>query len=116
MHNHKVAVCALVDLFGKKLVAYIARENNVAVVEAWMRGEAQPSDEVAERLRIALDLGRAIMVGNEADICRAWFIGIKEGELPNDMSPARFVREGPLDELEDKLGEVLRTSRAIGTL
>jgi hypothetical protein len=79
------------------LVAYLGGVGETRAVNQWAEGERMPSDEVQQRLRLALRVALPIATADSPVIAQAWFQGLNP-QL-DDRSPARLLRDGDLDEV-----------------
>jgi hypothetical protein len=84
-------------LLGARLVAYLGSVRETRAVRQWAEGEREPSEEVRNRLRLALQVALPLAQAESAQIAQAWFQGLNP-QL-DDRSPARMLREGQLDEV-----------------
>jgi hypothetical protein len=84
-------------LLGARLVAYLGSVKETRAVHQWADGRRQPSDDVQQRLRVALQVALPIATTESAQIAQAWFQGLNP-EL-EDRSPARMLRDGDLDDV-----------------
>jgi hypothetical protein len=66
-------------------------------VRQWAEGEREPSEEVRQRLRVALQVALPLAQEESPEIAQAWFQGMNP-QL-DDRSPARLLREGDIDEV-----------------
>jgi len=66
-------------------------------VSRWAGGTREPSAEVQNRLRVALQIAVTIAASETPRIAQAWFQGLNP-QL-DDRSPARLLREGDIDEV-----------------
>jgi hypothetical protein len=99
-------VAALVDILGKKLVAYIASVKDVRAVERWIDG-SEPYKGAVERLRLAYHVAAMLRDHEDKRVVQAWLTGVNP-EL-NDRVPIRLLREGDIDAIG---AEVLNAARA----
>lgn len=88
---------ALRELLGARLVAYLGSVRETRAVNQWADGSREPSAEVQQRLRVALQIALTIAASESAQIAQAWFQGLNP-QL-DDRSPARLLREGDVDEV-----------------
>jgi hypothetical protein len=97
------------DVLGYKLTAYLAEAQDVRTVKGWVDGshDVRRRDEVEPRLRLALQAALMIKEADSAQIAQAWFQGLNP-QL-DDCSPARLLREAPLDQAG---AQVLAAARA----
>jgi hypothetical protein len=84
-------------VLGAKLVAYLGSVHETRAVRQWAEGQREPSEEVRNRLRLALQVALPLAEAESAEIAQAWFQGLNP-QL-EDRSPARLLREGDLDEV-----------------
>jgi hypothetical protein len=85
------------SVLGARLVAYLGAVKETRAVRQWADGEREPSEEVRNRLRVALQVALPLAEAESAEIAQAWFQGLNP-QL-EDRSPARLLREGELDEV-----------------
>jgi hypothetical protein len=90
-------VSELRSVLGARLVAYLGAVKETRAVRQWADGEREPSEEVRNRLRVALQVALPLAEAESAEIAQAWFQGLNP-QL-EDRSPARLLREGELDEV-----------------
>lgn len=90
-------VSELRSVLGARLVAYLGSVKETRAVRQWADGEREPSEEVRNRLRVALQVALALAEAESPEIAQAWFQGLNP-QL-DDRSPARMVREGELQEV-----------------
>ena len=90
-------VLELRSVLGARLVAYLGSVKETRAVRQWADGEREPSEEVRNRLRVALQVALPLAEAESAEIAQAWFQGLNP-QL-EDRSPARLLREGELDEV-----------------
>ena len=88
---------ALRALLGARLVAYLGSVRETRAVNQWADGSREPSAEVQQRLRVALQIALTIAASESEQIAQAWFQGLNP-QL-DDRSPARLLREGDVDEV-----------------
>jgi hypothetical protein len=84
-------------LLGARLVAYLGGVRETRAVHQWAEGSRRPSDEVQQRLRLALQVALPIAEAESPQIAQAWFQGLNP-EL-DDRAPARLLRDGDLDDV-----------------
>jgi len=84
-------------VLGARLVAYVGSVRETRAVNQWAEGVREPSVEVQNRLRVALQIALTIAGSESPQIAQAWFQGLNP-QL-DDRSPARLLREGDLDEV-----------------
>jgi hypothetical protein len=85
------------ELLGPKLTAYLGSVKETRAVNQWADDGRAPSEQVQQRLRLALQVALLIADADDAAVTRAWFQGLNP-QL-DDRSPARLLREGDLDEV-----------------
>jgi hypothetical protein len=90
-------VSELRSVLGARLVAYLGSVKETRAVRQWAEGEREPSEEVRNRLRVALQVALPLAEADSREIAQAWFQGLNP-QL-DDRSPARMLREGELDEV-----------------
>ena len=100
-------VSELRDLLGAKPVAYIPGVGELRTVQQWAAGKRDPRTPVPQRLRVALQALRMVAARDDAPVARAWLVGFNP--LLDDLSPARLLREGDLNEAGP---QVLAAARA----
>lgn len=84
------------ELLGARLVAYLGGVRETRAVHQWADEDRQPSAEVQQRLRLALQVALPIAEADSKETAQAWFQGLNP-QL-DDRSPARMLRDGALDE------------------
>lgn len=84
------------ELLGARLVAYLGSVRETRAVHQWADDGRQPSAEVQQRLRLALQVALPIAEADSKEIAQAWFQGLNP-QL-DDRSPARMLRDGDFDE------------------
>jgi hypothetical protein len=90
-------VSELRSVLGARLVAYLGSVKETRAVRQWAGGEREPSEEVRNRLRVALQVALSLAAAESPEIAQAWFQGLNP-QL-DDRSPARLLREGEPDEV-----------------
>lgn len=101
------------ELLGAQLVAYLGGVRETRAVRQWAAGERKPSDPVVHRLRLAYQVAGLIKEsGNSPTIVQAWFQGANP-QL-DDYSPARALREQPLDVVSRKVLAAARAFARVG--
>src|SRR5437899_1679422 len=89
-------VTELQEMFGSRLVAYIAGVSETRRLRDWASGSRQPRGDVQDRLRLALQIAHMIAERDGAEVARAWFVGLNP--YLDDESPAWLLREKNLQE------------------
>jgi hypothetical protein len=84
------------QLLGARLVAHLGGVRETRAVHQWADESRQPSAEVQQRLRLALQVALPIAEADGTQVAQAWFQGLNP-EL-DDRSPARLLREGNVEE------------------
>lgn len=90
-------VSELRSVLGARLVAYLGSVRETRAVHQWADGTREPSADVQNRLRVALQVALTIAASESPEIAQAWFQGLNP-QL-DDRSPARLLREGDVDEI-----------------
>jgi hypothetical protein len=93
----------LQEVFGQRLVAYMAGVAEERTVGRWASGETSPRPASEERLRTAYQIFRLLNTEEGPHTVRAWFVGLNP-QL-DDESPAAAIRE-------DRARDVLVAARA----
>lgn len=100
-------------LLGAQLVAYLGGVRETRAVRQWAAGEREPSAAVVQRLRLAYQVAGLIAESrNSPAILQAWF----QGANPQleDRSPARVLREYPVDEVSPQVLSAARAFARVG--
>ncbi len=91
------AAGVLQEALTPRLVAYIVGAQSSREVVAWAEGTVEDiPDRADKRLRIAFEIAQLLLTVDSPRVVRAWFSGMNP-QL-NDVSPARAIREGRMDE------------------
>jgi hypothetical protein len=90
-------VSELRAVLGARLVAYLGSVGETRAVRQWADGDREPSEDVRNRLRVALQVALPLAEAESPQIAQAWFQGLNP-QL-NDRSPARILRDGELDKV-----------------
>src|SRR5438874_12012315 len=69
-------VAELQEMFGGRLVAYVAGVTEARRLKDWITGTREPRGDVEDRLRLALHVARIIAEREGKGVARAWFVGI----------------------------------------
>lgn len=85
------------SVLGARLVAYLGSVRETRAVNQWADGTREPSADVQQRLRVALQIALTIAASESAAVAQAWFQGLNP-QL-EDRSPARLLREGDVNEV-----------------
>lgn len=91
------AVRFLQEVFGQKLVAYMAGVADTKTVGRWTSGEQHPRSGAETRLRAAFQVFQLLQSVDSPHTVRAWFVGMNP-QL-DDLSPARAIRDGQTQEV-----------------
>ena len=84
------------ELLGVRLVAYLGGVRETRAVHQWADENRQPSADVQQRLRLALQVVLPITEADGKEIAQAWFQGLNP--RLDDRSPARMLRNGDFEE------------------
>jgi len=87
----------LAEILGPRLVAYMAGVGETRAVREWAEGQREPRDPIPSRLRLAYRVAHLIAEHDSPEVARAWFQGLNP-QL-DDQSPARLIREEPIEEV-----------------
>jgi hypothetical protein len=85
------------DILGAKLVAYLGSVQETRAVRQWADGDREPSAEVVTRLRTAYHAAALLRAKDSAAVVQAWFQGMNP--RLDDVSPARLLRDGDLEQV-----------------
>lgn len=88
----KDIAASLQDLFGQRLVAFIAGVKDPKRVGQWAAGQSKPRPEAEEQLRSTFQIAQLLLSEEGPHTVRAWFIGMNP-QL-DDESPAEALRDG----------------------
>lgn len=97
----------LQENLGQKLTAYIAGLTDPKAVGTWIRGDNEPRDAAAMRLRYAYQAVRMLIEAYDADTAKAWLLGANT--RLNDEAPAYLLRNA---KVVDDLRQLVPTARA----
>jgi hypothetical protein len=86
----------LQEIFGQRLVAYMAGIDNEKTVGRWAKGAQAPRLEAEQRLRAAHLIASTLIRSESEHVIRAWFIGANP-QL-SFKAPAAAIREGRYQE------------------
>lgn len=101
-------VAELRERLGAQLVAYLGGVADTKAVRKWAAGTRRPTRAVEHRLRLAYQVAAVIgETRTSASIMQAWFQGANPAL--KDWSPARTLREHPVDEISALLLSAART-------
>ncbi len=81
----------LVDLLGAPLTAHMVGAD-VSTISRWKSGSSLPRDDSERRLRVAYQVARLLLSGDDDHTVRAWFIGMNP-QL-DDEAPADVIASG----------------------
>ncbi|WP_188538666.1 hypothetical protein [Kocuria dechangensis] len=83
---------------GAQLVAYLGGVGETRAVRQWATGRRRPSQVVEQRLRLAYQVAGVITEATSSpSALQAWFQGANPAL--GDRSPARMLRDYPVDEV-----------------
>jgi len=83
-------VAGLVEILGKKIVAYICNAKDVRTVDRWAEGGA-PYKGVEVKLRATYHLVKLLSDHESNRVVQSWILGLNP-QL-GDVSPARLLRD-----------------------
>ena len=91
-------VVALRNKLGAQLVAYLGGVTDTKAVRQWAAGERRPTQVVEHRLRLVYQVAGVLAeTTRTAAVVQAWFMGANPAL--DDRSPARVLRDHPVDEV-----------------
>ncbi|HEX4602575.1 MAG TPA: DUF2384 domain-containing protein [Candidatus Angelobacter sp.] len=99
-------VTALVNVLGKKLVAYICKAKDVRTIDRWTEG-GEPYKDAEQKLRTTYHIAKLLSDFESNRTVQSWLMGLNP-QL-GDVSPARLLRE---NDIAAAGPEVLRAARA----
>lgn len=99
-------------ILGARLVAYLGGVKETRAVHQWSEGSREPDAETQRRLRDAFIVSRMLVGAEPPRVVQAWFQGLNPAL--DDRSPARLLREGPLDEVSPQVIGAARVFLAQG--
>lgn len=106
-------VAVLTTRLGVGLVAYLGDVKETRAVRQWAAGRRRPAGAVEHRLRLAYQLAGVIGATTASPaILQAWFQG--SNPALGDRSPARMLREYPVDEVSAVVLAAARSFAATG--
>jgi hypothetical protein len=83
----------LQELFGQRIVAFMAGVGDPKAVGRWARGERTPRGDSERRLRAAYQITQLLILADSAETARAWFIGMNPRFT--DRAPFAILGEDP---------------------
>jgi hypothetical protein len=83
----------LQELFGQRIVAFMAGVEDPKAVGRWARGERTPRGDNEQRLRAAYQITQLLTLADSAETARAWFIGMNPQFA--DRAPFAILGEDP---------------------
>ena len=83
----------LQELFGQRIVAFMAGVEDPKAVGRWARGERTPRGDSEHRLRAAYQITQLLTLADSAETARAWFIGMNPRFA--DRAPFAILGEDP---------------------
>lgn len=108
-----VVVKELRGALGARLVAVLAGVSETRAVHQWAEGVRElRSPSTQARLRLAYQLLKLVTVRDSDRVAQAWFTGLNP--KLDDVSPARLLRDGDLDEVGPRLLAAARAFAATG--
>ena len=109
----RTLVTELRAALGPRLVALLGGVTETRAVHQWADRSTQLDDTTTEaRLRLAYQLLKLITKRDSDAVAQAWFTGLNP--KIDDLSPARLVRDGDLDEVAPRLLVAARAFAATG--
>lgn len=102
------------DLLGAKLVAYLGSVQETRAVRQWADSAdpRTPSTDVLNRLRMAYRIGALLREKDSAAVVQTWFQGMNP--RLDDVTPARLLREGDLEQVGPGVVAAARAFAALG--
>jgi hypothetical protein len=100
------------DILGARLVAYLGSVKETRAVRQWAEGDRTPSAEVVLRLRTAYHAAALLREKDSPPVVQAWFQGMNP--RLDDVSPARLLRDGNLDQVGPSVLAAARAFAAEG--
>jgi hypothetical protein len=108
-----VLVKELRAALGPRLVAVLAGVTETRAVHQWADGTRDlKSANTEARLRLAYQLWKLVSERDSDRVAQAWFTGLNP--KLDDVSPARLLRDGDLDEVGARLLAAARAFAATG--
>ncbi len=104
-------VAGLRGLLGARLVAYLGSVKETRAVRQWADGDREPSADVVLRLRLAFHVASLLSERDSAAVVKSWFQGMNP--MLSDVSPARLLRDGHLDDVGADLLAAARAFAAV---
>jgi hypothetical protein len=101
-----VVVRELVEILGKKLVAYIGGAKDTRTVERWMNG-SEPYNNPQDRIRLAFRVAKMLAAHESPGVAQSWFIGLNP-DL-GDRAPGRLFQS---EDFETAGAQVLAAARS----
>jgi hypothetical protein len=99
---------ALRSKLGAQLVAYLGGVTDAKAVRQWAAGERRPTQIVEHRLRLVYQVAGVLAEETRTgSVVQAWFMGANPAL--KDRSPARVLREYPVDEMSTMVLAAART-------
>lgn len=106
-------VDSLVAVLGAKLVAYLGGVQEARAVRQWATGERHlKSDLTRQRLQVAYRAARLIAHSESNRVAQSWFTGMNP--ILDDVSPARILRDEPLEDSSRAVMAAARQFVAVG--
>jgi hypothetical protein len=108
-----VVVKELRAALSPRLVAVLAGVGETRAVHQWADGVREvKSPDTDARLRLAYQLWKLVTIRDSDRVAQAWFTGLNP-QL-DDVSPARLLRDGDVDEVGPRLLAAARAFAATG--
>ncbi len=100
-------------VLGARLVAYIAGVSETRAIHSWADGarDVRGAETVA-RLRLTYQLCQLVTARDSSAVAQAWFQGLNP--KLDDVSPARLLRTGAVDDVGPLLLAAARSFAATG--
>lgn len=111
LDDHEI-VAQLRELLGARLVAYLGEVKETRAVAQWAADERRPPQLVMTRLRTAYQVAALLNERDAPGVVQAWFQGMNP--LLDDVSPARVLREQPLETAGPAVLGAARSFAALG--
>ena len=108
-----VLVKELRELLGARLVAYLGGVKETRAVRQWAEGTRRiASGEDLARLRVAYQAAALLAERDSTAVVQAWFTGLNPALA--DRSPARVLRETPVEAAGPQVLAAARSFAAVG--
>ncbi len=108
-----VLVKELRELLGARLVAYLGGVKETRAVRQWAEGSRRVAGgEDLARLRVAYQAAALLTESDAPAVVQAWFTGLNPALA--DRSPARVLRENPVEDAGPQVLAAARQFAAVG--